>query len=143
VAGVWPVALPAAILLISAGCTKPAEAVKEHKPPPPPSNVQDSVSGRITYHGVGLASGFVEIVGPDGKSAQGTVRMGGIYTVWDPPHGHVKISVSTQPPTGLSAAPPAKHSGNKLPERYADPDTSGLTLEVGGGKQTFNIALTD
>jgi hypothetical protein len=141
---VRPFLLLAAILLASGGCKKPADApVKVHQPPPPPANVKGSVEGRITYHGVGLASGYVQIIGPDGTSAEGAIQMGGTYTVWDPPHGRVRFAVMSQPPAGLSKAPPAKHTGTHLPERYADPDTSGITLDFGGGRQKFDIVLTD
>jgi hypothetical protein len=136
--------LLAAILLAPGGCKKAADApVKVHQPPPPPANVKASVEGRITYHGVGLASGYVQIIGPDGKSAEGAIQMGGTYTVWDPPLGQVRIAVMSHPPAGLSKAPPAKHAGTHLPERYADPETSGITLNVGNGRQKFDIALTD
>jgi hypothetical protein len=136
--------LVGALLLPSAGCKKQEEAVKRHVPPAPPAGVKDSLSGYVRYHGIGLASGFVEVFGDSGKSVKGIVMMGGTYTVWDPPRGKVKISVSTKPPAGLSKAPPATtRPGNVIPTRYADPDTSGLSVTIGGGNQTFNINLED
>lgn len=138
-----PLAVLAAVLAVAGGCAKPVETFKVHQPPPAPSNVKDSISGRVTYHDVGLASGYVRIFGADGESADGAIQMGGTYTVWNPPHGHVRITISSGPPAGLSKAPPATHSGNRLPERYADPETSGLALDFSGGKKTFNIGLTD
>jgi len=138
------------ILLVSfalvclSGCKKPVEATpKVHTPPPPPAGVKGSISGRVTYHGVGLASGVVQVFPESGDPAVGMIQMGGTYTVWDPPHGKVKVTVSTTPPTYVSKAPPASSAGNKLPGRYAEPDTSGLTLTVSGGNQKFDITLTD
>jgi hypothetical protein len=136
--------LVAALLLVPAGCNKdnvPTEKV--HVPPPPPTGVKDSVQGRITFRGIGLASGSVEIYGESGKPAAGMIQMGGTYIVYNPPHGNVKIAVNSKPPEYLSKALPAKSAGNILPARYADPDTSGLTFQVTGGKQINNITLVD
>jgi hypothetical protein len=133
-----------AVALALGGCKKPVGATpKAHTPPPPPGGVKSSVSGRVTYHGVGLSSGVVQFFPETGKPAVGMVQMGGTYTVWDPPPGKIKVTVSTTPPSYVSSAPPAPAAGNKLPGRYADPDTSGLTLTVSGGDQRFDINLTD
>jgi hypothetical protein len=134
-----------ALLLAPFGCKKQEEPeVKRHIPPPPPAGVKDSLEGYVRYHGVGLPSGFVRVFGESGDPAEGTVKMGGTYTVWNPPRGKVKIAVSTTPPKSLSKAPPATTKpGNVIPPRYADPDTSGLSMTVSGGKQTFNIDLKD
>jgi hypothetical protein len=126
------------------GCRKAQQPVgKVHTPPPPPAGVKSSVSGRVTYHGVGLSSGVVQFFGEKGDPVVGMVQMGGTYTVWEPPSGNVKIAVTTTPPSYVSKAPTAPGAGNILPERYADPDTSGLTLRVSGGQQSFDIVLTD
>src|ERR1700722_19435143 len=90
-------ALVLAALLVPMGCKKEEPAVKMHTPPPAPASVKDSVEGHIRYHGVGLASGFVEFFGESGTTAKGAVMMGGTYTVWNPPHGKVKITVSNKP----------------------------------------------
>jgi hypothetical protein len=131
------------LLLAAAGCKKEEVPVKQHTPPPVPANVKNSVEGHIRYHGVGLASGSVQFFGPSGDPVVGTVMMGGTYVVWNAPTGLCKIAITTRPPSNVSKAPPAKHAGNNLPERYADPDSSGLTLQVTGGKQTFDIVLQD
>ncbi len=135
--------LLAALVLMPLGCKKDPAAVKIHTPPPPPAGVKDSVEGRVEHHGVGLASGFVQFYGESGDPVTGTVMMGGTYTVWNPPRGRVKIAIVTTPPKDVSKAPPVERAGNVLPPRYADPDTSGLTFQVTGGKQVFNIALED
>lgn len=36
---------------------------------------------------------------------------------------------------------PKKDPAAKIPDRYADPETSGLTFSVGGGSQEYNIEL--
>jgi hypothetical protein len=97
----------------------------------------------VTYHGVGLASGVVQLFPETGEPAVGMIQMGGTYTVWDAPKGKVKITVSTTPPAYVSKAPPAPSAGNKLPSRYADPDTSPLALTVSGAHQKFDITLVD
>jgi hypothetical protein len=134
----------AALLLAPGGCNKTSQAgPKLHTPPAPPGGVKSSVSGRVSYHGVGLSSGVVQFFGESGDPVVGMVQMGGTYTVWDPPAGNVKITVSTTPPKYVSKAPPAQGAGNILPDRYANPDTSGLTFRVTGGQQSYDIVLTD
>jgi hypothetical protein len=134
-----------ALLLAPAGCKQEAEGpkVQIHTPAPAPSGVKDSVAGRVTYHGVGLASGWVQFYGDSGEPAIGGIQMGGTYRIDNPPRGRVKVTVTAMSQVKVSKAPPATHAGNRLPPRYADPDTSGLTFNVLGGKQTYNIALED
>jgi hypothetical protein len=140
-----PRALMAVLLLFAPlGCKKEAERANEHTPPPVPAGVKDSVEGHIRYHGVGLASGYVQFYGESGDPVTGLVMMGGTYTILNPPRGRVKIAVLSKAPAQLSKAPPAtSRAGVVIPPRYADPDSSGLTLAVTGGKQTFDIALED
>ena len=88
------------------GCKKEESPIKEHYPPPAQGGVKDSVSGHIRFHSVGLPSGYVEFFDESGHSATGTVMMGGIYTVWNPPRGRVKITVRSYAPTTVSKAPP-------------------------------------
>jgi hypothetical protein len=138
-------AVASVCLLALAGCQKEEAPVKFHPAPPPPAHVRDSVEGHIRYHGSGLPSGYVQLYDESGtKVVTGPVMMGGTYTVWDPPHGKVKVAVTTRLPEGLSKAPPpTSRPGVIIPTRYADPDTSGLTFTVKGGKQTFDIYLED
>jgi|SRR5579884_79280 len=42
---------------------------------------------------------------------------------------------------GDKPAEPKSKSGSPIPDKYANPDKSGLSLEVTGGKQVFDIKL--
>jgi hypothetical protein len=87
----------------------------------------------------------------------------GVYTITNCPAGQVKISVETFPPaaanpsappgvppevakgfeSGQNANPFASPPGQyvQLPPRYANPDKSGLTYTVTGGKQEHPLEL--
>jgi hypothetical protein len=123
------------------------------------------VTGTVTYKGQLITSGAVVFYGADGNADSGRIDRKGTYTVAQAPSGKVKVAVlpakarrESGPPvsraTGQPKDPPAKDgddiapaapSGGKaaFPEKYADPETTPLTFTVSGGKQTFDIELTD
>jgi hypothetical protein len=88
-----------------------------------------------------------------------TIGEDGSYRVENVPSGPVKIAVKTaapsrQPPPAQTKAwegdkMPEKFRQQKskaggylwLPEKYGDPEKSGLTLQVRGGSQDFDIQL--
>src|SRR5262245_8421596 len=125
-----------------------------------------TVSGKVTYQGQPVTSGAVIIFGADGNADSGRIDHKGDYTVHQAPSGPVKVVVIPGKPartmpalpldraTGRPKEPPAKDRGGVLvapppgkgdfPQKYQDPDQSGLTFTVRGGrKQAFDIALVD
>jgi len=132
--------LTALLLLVLAGCGKPKWG--------------GPVSGQVLYKGKPLPSGAVTFLGPDGLAANAEI-LNGSYKIDRPPLGECKIAVLTvpnAPPGGIPNFDPVldtpadgviKPRGQyvPIPDRYARPETSGLTFTVTDKPQTHNIEL--
>jgi hypothetical protein len=118
------------------------------------------VSGRVTYRGKPLSSGYVIMVGRNNQLATGEISEDGRYTVDGVVAGSIRIAVSSPKPLGvslpsralaqrgMSGAPkmPAATSRVRkawfpIPGYYGDPDDSGLTVKVPKGESQHDIAL--
>ncbi len=139
------------LLLLLAGC----------------SSSNGTITGKVTYQGKPLPSGTVTFVPEKGGSAVVGVIQDGEYKATKVPTGPAKIAVITsstsappdyiaqmRPPAELmekagmdkSAAESAKSASPSqqapsLPEKFKDPDKSGLTYTVKSGTQVHNIDL--
>jgi hypothetical protein len=127
-----------------------------------------TVSGKVSYQGETLGGGTVLFVSPGQKSVKSPIAPDGTYTIANIPTGTVHIAVETasarpvdpdamrmgipQIPPGANLPPEAANSiykgpsGNtgkyvEIPNQYADPEKAGLTLDVKGGNQEYNIEL--
>jgi len=136
--------LVAAVLVCLAGCSG-------KKP-------KSKVTGKVTV-GDKPVMGEVVFLGDDGKEFKGVINAkDGIYTLLDAPNGQYKVAVKGMgaglnvPGGGGQVAPPkdapkmdmpdlARGQSVQPPAKYGDPKTSGLTFEVTGGEQTFDIPL--
>jgi hypothetical protein len=114
-----------------------------------------TVSGKVTYQGKSLPSGFVTFVPENGVALHADIQGDGSYRMDNVPVGTVKISV--QPKTAqdtLQSSPmpqnpmdygkakaPMTESGTPIPPQYADPSQSGLTYTVTKGSQQHDIDL--
>jgi len=102
--------------------------------PPRPETV---VTGTVTHQGQPVTGGTVifEITGDRGPLPYpGEIAADGTYELTNGVPGPARIAVDTGIRKGLPDYFP-------LPERYADPDTSGLTYEVVKGKQQHDIVI--
>ena len=115
-----------------------------------------AVKGRVTYEGEPLVGGLVRFYAVDraqGRSAKARIAPDGTFVVKTLSNtsglvpGEYKVAVLLQKlpehnptPEQLTAAEANKM---ELPERFFNPETSGLrfTLEPGEGAQTYNIDL--
>jgi hypothetical protein len=106
---------------------------------------KNSVSGKVTFKGQTVA-GFVFFIGADNKEVSAGIDSDGTYLVSNPPMGQVRVAVrglpKGPPPPKDSSGMPGTQSptGVAPPARYAAAD-NGLTFNVTGGKQEFNIEL--
>lgn len=111
-----------------------------------------TVTGKVTYQGKPLTKGTISfistdpsrsnansVIGPDGSYSLQTTNPGDGAVV-----GDYKVIVSDVDPNSLNtAAPgePVKKQERLIPEKYENPDSSGLTRKVESGRNTFDIAL--
>jgi hypothetical protein len=112
-----------------------------------------SMTGQITYKGVPLNSGYVQVYGEDGRGGSGPITAEGVYTVGDAPLGNITITVhaiasamskmnSTARPPGTPAMPGESNNPPvTIPSKYSDKAKSGLTFTIKSGTQTNNINL--
>jgi hypothetical protein len=115
------------------------------------------VSGRVLYKGKPVTGGRVGFVAVQGSFAStGTIDEQGNYKI-NAPVGEVRISVDNEM---LKSAPPeaARRGAGRpdagdpnpikgkyiqLPDKYTDPQKSGLTWTVPKGGGTYDIELPD
>jgi len=120
-----------------------------------------SISGKVTYKDKALPGGTVTFFTSDQRVKTAIIGTDGSYTIDKVAAGPAKISVSPPvplpkmpkgmtmdpakmggaPPDAGAAAPSADVQPVSLPERYQDPEKSGLTFTVTKGKQNHNIEL--
>jgi len=112
-----------------------------------------TVTGTVTYKGKPVPQGIVTFYSPDNRVILSHLQPDGSYAAEEIAVGEVKVSVEAPqgaPPAPAVPAPPGGPIDPRtqvkvtlLPRRYADPNTSGLTVKVTSGKQVFPIELSD
>jgi hypothetical protein len=114
-----------------------------------------TLEGTIQYGGEAVSIALV-IVASDTASATGYVETDGRYKVENVPLGEVKIGVNTEAARGQyisqAMAQSYKGPGGKakgaapkfvsVPQKYWEPDTSGISTTTKKGLNTFDIVLT-
>lgn len=107
-----------------------------------------SVSGKVSFQGQPLMSGFVMFQPADGMLLQSPIAPDGMYRIVGAAPGVVAIAVTGPAktvvgPDGVSADDPSS-SGPQvfIPEKYGLLETAGLTYEVtDAGTQVHDIDL--
>jgi hypothetical protein len=143
----WAVLLLFPLGLMVAGCGRSSEA---------------TVTGKVTYKGQPLKGGSVSLISEAGGVVRSTIEEDGSYKITKAPVGPAKVTVDTKAlrpvnqkavkgPYANANAPqevlPKSAKGGDasryvaIPARYADPEKSGLTVEVKSGKNEQNIEL--
>jgi hypothetical protein len=119
------------------------------------SQAKGTVSGKVTYQGKPLPSGFVTFVPEKGAPVYSEIQSDGSYRVDQVPIGLVRIGIqpkSAQNTLASSAMPRNPQDVTKLkaamtatetqiPSQYANPNSSGLTYTVTKGLQQYDIVL--
>lgn len=121
----------------------PAPAEKDK-----PADKTGTVSGKVVYQGQPLPGGTITFVPAKGKPVTVAIDADGNYKATAVPVGAARIAVETaslkpgrKPPKDKKI--PGDQGGKylRIPEKYGNPKTSGLTLEIQSGKQTHDIHL--
>jgi len=114
-----------------------------------------SVSGKVMYNGTALPYGSVQFMTPGGAFVS-EIGSDGSYSLSSLPIGSATISVTCQDPKYADYMKQLSASGrdpkipkpkgrpedySKIPSKYSDFNTSGLTYEVKSGAHTYNIEL--
>jgi hypothetical protein len=116
------------------------------------------VAGKVTFQGKPVVFGTVVLIGPGGIPKSGALQPDGTYQVAGVRTGTAQVTVSSPPPPGLVPAGKKAKAGRDdddrrpadagnpvspevakgwfpLPDKYADPTRSGLTVEVKSGQR--------
>ncbi|WP_417388441.1 carboxypeptidase-like regulatory domain-containing protein [Gimesia sp.] len=109
-----------------------------------------ALSGKVTYKGEPVKEGLVQFNNPEkGFGGQAVIDEDGTYTVTNSSGGLVTgtYQVSVVPPTIEKSfgpdTPPSevlKEMPN-IPQKYHYPKSSGLTVEIKEGENTFDIEM--
>jgi hypothetical protein len=103
-----------------------------------PNPNEATVSGRVTYKGKPLSSGFVTLIGQDGRKFSASIRADGSYRfrgVTVPP-GQYRVVIDDSVTLGKG-----QPRGAEIPERYRNPETSGITAKINRGENIFDLNL--
>lgn len=89
-------------------------------------NTPATFGGKVTHQGKPVPSGVIYFLGPapEMQMGMGTISEG-TYTATDVPVGQVRVSFQ---------AP-------GVPEKYGDPNKSGLVFPIGPGTKTLDIDI--
>ena len=111
-----------------------------------------TVAGKVTYQGKPVVWGSVTLKAADGSVHQIGINPDGTYRLDRVPVGVAKVGVASPDPTPSARAkasddsrvptgmprPPAG-AWFALPAKFADPATSGVTVQVGGGPTDIEL----
>ncbi len=125
------------ILLTSSGCGKKGPVV-------------GNVRGVVTYQGKPLTVGNISFYPEEGGEplVAAIGFKGGNYQMNEIPVGNYKVAIKTPParrkgklPKSIGFVPPRFNNPILIPEIFADPQRSGLTVNVEEGEVSHNIDL--
>jgi hypothetical protein len=137
-----------ALALLASACI-----VREEKLP----ETGATLEGTIKYGDEPVEYALIQVLGPQGVGT-GIVGEDGRYRVENAPIGEVRIGVNTAAAqgqyqskmmaSGVYKGPEAKGKGRvvglkfiQIPQKYYDPDTSGIKTTVNKGANTFDITI--
>lgn len=116
--------------------------------------------GKVTYQGKPVTSGSVILVGPDGVAGVGNIEEDGKYAVNGITAGTIKVGVSSPSPSQSKPSRAAARQPNPggrgpapapnprpdpkwfpIPDKFSDPEKSGVVITVGAGSVEHPIEL--
>jgi hypothetical protein len=123
--------LVAVAVVVVAGCDKGVKKVTVH--------------GTISYNGQPLRSGMLMFSGPGGSPSGATIHSDGTFTITDVVPGEVIIYVKEAPQGsgGPGASNEPKPPPVSLPDKYHDPEKSGLKYTITPDTKELPIEIKD
>ena len=106
-----------------------------------------TVSGTISYKGHRLQSGILKFVGPEGAYSAASIQPDGTFIITDVVPGEVKVGVMEAPGgSGSSSSSDDNKASSRtkpvsLPEKYREPETSGLKYTITPDTKELNIDI--
>jgi hypothetical protein len=105
-----------------------------------------TVSGTVSYHGRPLSGGMLQFVSADGGApAAAPIRKDGTFIMTGVVPGDVKVSLQATPtsagPSGDKTATGKTITPDDLPEKYRDPETSGLSYTITPATKQLEIKI--
>ena len=109
-----------------------------------------TLSGRVAVDGTPLANGMLMVQAANGAQLSSPV-IEGRYEVRKVPRGPARLAVRSLPPPPMIGPPPTATGGGSpatgpaftpLADDYADPERSGLRVDVAGGSQRADLELS-
>lgn len=114
---------------------------------------KSSVTGTVKYRGKLLVTGTVILAGPDHTQVSAPINPDGTYRIDNIMAGPAQIGVASFKPSATTGRPAKQRAGGapprpvddagwfEIPDKYADPLTSGLTTELKAGPNDHPIDL--
>lgn len=106
------------------------------------------VTGTVTYNGAPLEQGTVIFYPATGRPAYGKIANGSLtdVTTYESADGAIPGAhkIAVQSTDNAADADPMAAGKSLIPERYSDPEKSGLTAEIESGKENeIKLELKD
>ncbi len=90
-----------------------------------------TVHGTVSYKGQLLRSGILKFVGPEGATQAAVIQSNGTFIITDVVPGEVKVGVMEAPQGSRpGSADEPKSPPVALPDKYRDPETSGVKYTI-------------
>jgi hypothetical protein len=104
-----------------------------------------TVKGTITYKGQAVPAGILRFIGPGVAYSAAVIQPDGSFIITDVVTGEVKVGVMEGPQSSGSSsgapAPGPKTPPVSLPDKYRDPEKSGVKYTITPETMQLNIDL--
>jgi hypothetical protein len=105
-----------------------------------------TIHGTVSYKGLPLSGGMLKLVGRDGTTTSGaSIQKDGTFIMTDVAVGEVNASILAAPGSpdhsGAKTTTNSKITPAELPEKYQDPEKSGLKYTITVDTHDLDIKL--
>ncbi|MDD3587443.1 MAG: carboxypeptidase-like regulatory domain-containing protein [Thermoguttaceae bacterium] len=108
----------------------------------PKAPATGKVSGKVTLKGAPVTTGSISLYSlAKGTGASSEFDAQGNFKMDKVPLGKYAVAVEPPIPEIVVGGPPKKIEGIKVPDKYADAATSGLSVEVKEGDNRLDLEL--